>query len=152
MQERRSLSTTTFERMRLDAQMRLWTQEDDDDKTVNSERMAGAGRRTRTKTASRRVLGSLSVQEYSPFLFSRSFFLLLRLPRAHVDLFFASCLAPEVSIRSLRRREEKGGGGRRRRRRRRRRGRRKTEVHCGCAQRRLWQHLVMSTLEIEARE
>lgn len=78
-----------------------------DDKTVNSDRMAGAGRRTRTKTASRRVLGSLSVQEYSPFLFSRSFFLLLRLPRAHVDLFFASCLAPEVSIRSLRRREEK---------------------------------------------
>jgi hypothetical protein len=61
-------------------------------------------------------------------------------------------LAPDASIRSLRRREEKGGGGGGRTRRRRRRGRRKTEVHCGCAQRRLWQHLVMSTLEIEARE
>ncbi len=123
-------------------------EEEDDDKSVNSERMDGASRRTRTKTASRRVLGSLSVQESSPFVFSCSFFRLLRLPRAHVDLFFASCLAPEVSIRSLRRREEKGGvGGRRRRR-----GRRKTEEHCGCAQRRLWQHLVMSTLEIEARE
>jgi hypothetical protein len=84
------------------------------------------------------------------FFLSRSFFRLLRLPRAHVDLFFASCFAPEVSIRSLRRREEKGVGSRRRRRRRRRR--RKTEEHCGCAQRRLWQHLVMSTLEIEARE
>ncbi len=44
-------------------------EEEDDDKTVNSERMAGAGRRTRTNTASRRVLGSLSVQECSPFLF-----------------------------------------------------------------------------------
>jgi hypothetical protein len=56
-------------------------EEEDDDKTVNSERMAGAGRRTRTKTASRRVLGSLSVQECSPFL-SFSFFLSSAAPPA----------------------------------------------------------------------